>query len=187
MWARVWEVRRQLVGVRSISPPRGLLGSNSVIRLGSKRGSPLSISLVHCRFVLTCKPKIYWAERANKRLRQTEAETRPQNPQHAQTCGRGARPRRRTRPRQPRAASRAPKVPPPRDAKQGAERHRPRPAPSDWSERCHHVAGSWQGVCVCMCVGFALSFVPRLTRPVRLHARLPAEGAAAALQGRPLT
>lgn len=40
---------------------------------------------------------------------------------------------------------------PPRDAL-GAEPPRPRPTASDWSARCHHVAGSWQGVCVCVYV-----------------------------------
>lgn len=130
MWARVWEVRRQLVGVRPIGPPRGFPGSNSVLRFGSKLVSRLSISLVLGRSAITGKPRSYWAERANDGLTQPlRPGRRPRNPQPAQTCGRGARPRRRTRPRQPRAASRAPEGPPPRDANQGRNRTGPAPLP----------------------------------------------------------
>lgn len=68
-----------------------------------------------------------------------------------------------THTRQPSATSRAPTAPPPvtRSLGGGTAAAPPRTS-SDWRPPCHHVAGSWQGVCVCVyvCGGFALSFVP---------------------------
>lgn len=154
MWARVWEVRRQLVGVRPIGPPRGFPGSNSILRFGSKLVSRLSISLVLGRSAITGKPRSYWAERANDGLTQPlRPGRRPRNPQPAQTCGRGARPRRRTRPRQPRAASRAPEGPPPVTQTRGGTVQAPphsRRLVGALSPRRGKLAGC---VCVCMCVG----------------------------------
>lgn len=62
-------------------------------------------------------------------------------PGHAAAHAPGSPARRRAQPR-----------PRPRDATRGGGTARPRPTPFDWSARCHHVAGSWQGVCVCVCV-----------------------------------
>ena len=59
-------------------------------------------------------------------------------------------PHRPTHPVQPRATSRAPTAPPPVTPPPGGRTAAAPPrASSDRPPRCHHVAGSWQGVCVC--------------------------------------
>lgn len=120
----------------------------------------------------------------------SEAEPSPRNPQHARTCGRGARPRRRTRPRQPRATSRAISAPPSVTHTKEAGARGPAPTPSIGR---HAVTTSREAgrvyVCECVCYVCGVCFVirTRLTRPVWPHAWAPAEGAGAPLQGHPLT
>lgn len=80
----------------------------------------------------------------------SEAEPNPRKPQHARTCGRGARPRRRTRPRQPRATSRATSAPPSVTHTKGAGARGPAPTlrlVGALSPRRGKLAG-----CMCVCV-----------------------------------
>lgn len=90
-----------------------------------------------------------------------------------------------THPRQPSATSRAPTAPPPvtRPPGGGTAAAPPRTS-SDWPPRCHHVAGSWQGVCVCMW-GLLCHSYPRraLTRPAWPNAPGSAERAPGADPG----